>query len=74
MRLGEPGGRLWGVLGHRRALWRSEWRQNETFDFACHLLIDFERNLLPKIIEHSVEFMAKVIGIIIVLKFHAGSL
>ena len=31
VRLAELGGRLWGVLGHRRALWRFEWRENETF-------------------------------------------
>ena len=65
VRLGEPGGRLWGVLGHCRALWRFEWRQNETLHLVCHLLIDFERKLLPKIIDKSLELIAKVKGIII---------
>ena len=65
VRLGEPGGRLWGVLGHRRALRRFEWRQSERFQLACHLLIDFERNVFPKIIQKSVDFMAKVLGITI---------
>ena len=64
VRLGELGGRLWGVLGHRRALWRFEWRQNETFQLACNLLIDFEWNLFPKVIVKSLDFIAKVLGII----------
>ena len=63
VRLGGPGACLWGFLGHRRALWRYEWRQNKRFHLACHLLIDFERNLFPKVIEKSVDFMAKVLGI-----------
>ena len=65
VRLGELGGRLWGVLGLRRALWRFEWRQNETFQLACHLLIDFEWNLFPKVIVKSLDFIAKVLGIIV---------
>ena len=50
VRLGEPGERLWGVLGYRRALWRFEWKQNERFHFASHVLIDFDWNLFPSLI------------------------
>ena len=41
-----------GTWGYPRASWRFEWRLNEAFHFACRLLIDFDRLLLPKIMEN----------------------
>ena len=54
--------RLGAVFG---ASWRFEWRPNEAFHLACGLKIDFEWILLPKVKEKTLDFIAKVLGIIV---------